>query len=67
MQKSVAVFDFSIDIHGARITVAREPICSACLSDIEVDTQIELLKQDLDYVSIRMKTAIRQQKKKSLF
>lgn len=46
--------------------VAREPIYPGCLSAGEVDAQIELLKDDLDAVAVRMKKALSRQKK-SLF
>ena len=37
---TVGVFDFKIDISGAHIVVVGEPICSGCLSDREVDWEI---------------------------
>lgn len=67
MAKTGGVFDFDIDIHGARVVVAREPISNACLSDGEIDAQIKLLKADLDAVATRMKAAVRKQTTKSLF
>lgn len=55
------IFDFDIDIHGARVVVRFHPLCSACLTDGEVDANIQLLKDDLDAVAGRMKAAIRAQ------
>ena len=64
---TVKVFDFDIDINGARVVVAREPISPGCLSDGEVDDEIKLLKDNLDAVAARMKVAIRKQAKQPLF
>jgi len=61
MANTIRVFDFDINIHGANVVVCREPLCSRCLSDGEVDAQIRLLKDDLDSVAIKMKRAIRKQ------
>jgi hypothetical protein len=61
MANTVKVFDFDIDIHGARVIVRREPLCAGYRSDGEVDTNIRLLKDDLDAVAQRMKAAIRKQ------
>ena len=61
MANTVRVFDFDINIHGARVVVRQGPLCPGCLSDGEVDGQIRLLKADLDAVAQRMKVAIRKQ------
>ena len=55
----IGVFDFEIDIHGARVVVVREPLHGGCLSDNEVDANIAQLKENLDSVAGRMKRAIR--------
>lgn len=60
---TVGVFGYQIDFHGARVVVEREPLCAGCLSDGEVDTNIALLKEDLDAVGEQMKAAIRRQGK----
>ena len=67
MAGTVRVFDFDSDIHGARVVLRREPICAGCLTDGEIDTNIKLLKDDLDAVAVRMKAAVQKQKKKPLF
>ena len=67
MTKTVSVFDFAMDIHGARVVVRTEPLCAGCLSDGEIDTNIRLLKDDLDTVAKRMKAAVRKQAKAPLF
>ena len=56
-----------MNISGAAIVAAgrdgnRSRLCPGCLSDGEVDGQIQLLKADLDAVAIRMKKAIRERK-----
>ena len=64
---AVRIFDFEIDIYGARVVVRKEPLCLGCMSDGEVDLQINLLKENLDDVAKRMKEAIRKQAKKPQF
>lgn len=66
-RNAIGVFDFDIDISGARVVVVREPLHGGCLSDGEVDANIRLLKEDLDRVALRMKRAIREQRAKPLF
>jgi hypothetical protein len=61
MANTIKVFDFDIDIHGARVVVRQELLCAGCRSDGEVDANIRLLKDDLDAVAQRMKAAIRKQ------
>jgi hypothetical protein len=63
---TVRVFDFEINISGARVVVRREPLCPGCTSDGEIDANIKLLKDDLDAVAKRMKTAIRKQAKEPI-
>ena len=67
MTNTIGKFDYKIDIHGARVVVAKEPLCSGCLSDSEIDTNIQLLKDDLDAVATRMKAAVRKQAQKPDF
>ena len=63
----IGVFDFDIDMNGARVVVVRKPLHGGCLSDGEIDANIRLLKEDLDRVARRMKRAIREQRAKPLF
>lgn len=67
MTKTVKVFDFDIDFHGARVVVVRTPLTASCLSDGDVEHAIQLLKDDLDTVAERMKQAIRAQLRKADF
>ncbi len=64
---TIGVFDFDIDFNGARVVVVRKPLHGGCLRDREVDANIRLLKEDLDWVAQRMKQAIREQRAKPLF
>ena len=40
------MFDFEINIHGARVIVVRTPLCAGCHSDGEIDANIEALNRD---------------------
>ena len=66
MSDTVEVFDFDINSDGARVIVRLHPLCSGCHTDREVDANIKLLKEDLDAVAERMKTALKVQASKSL-
>jgi predicted homoserine dehydrogenase-like protein len=35
------VFDFEIDISGARVVVAKDPLMVRCLSDGEIDANVK--------------------------
>lgn len=61
------VFDFRVDIHGARVVVTREPLMAACRSDGEVDTNIDRLIAELDGLRPKMKVANRVQNLKPDF
>ncbi len=67
VENTVKVFDYDIDIHGAWFVVGREPLCPGCLSDEEIDAQVKLLKDDLDAVAKRMKSAVLKQRSAPLF
>jgi hypothetical protein len=64
---ALKVFDFECGTSGAAIVIAREPIMPLCANDTEIDTNIRLLKEDLDRVALEMKKAIRQQARKPDF
>ena len=66
MTHEAKVFGFECDTHGARLVVVREPIFPACLSDGEIDYEIDALKRNLDAVARAMKRAIRKQALKPL-
>ena len=55
------VFDFKIDIHGAKVVVVREPLMAGCLDDGTIDANIKALKDELDAVAVKMKPAVRKQ------
>lgn len=65
--RGTGVFDFDLDMNGARVVVVREPLHGGCLSDGEVDANVGLLKEDLDRVAVRMKRAIREYHAKPIF
>jgi hypothetical protein len=67
LASTVKVFDYTIDIHGACVHAAVDPLCPGCLSDGEIDANIALLKADLDRVATLMKRAVREQAKRPLF
>ena len=53
--------DFETDITGVYVTVqGGEPLGSGCLTDDEVDHQIDRLKADLDRLAAGMKAALRE-------
>jgi hypothetical protein len=60
------VFDFGVGLEGAYVVVGRERLCAGCLSDAEIDGNIQLLKDNLDAVAARMKAALRKQGKPPL-
>jgi hypothetical protein len=66
LSDTVEVFDFDIDTDGARVVVRLHPVCPSCHTDREIDANIKLLKEDLDAVSERMKTALKVRAGKSL-
>ncbi|WP_373083863.1 hypothetical protein [Sneathiella sp.] len=61
------VFDYDIDIHGARIVAKKEFLTTSSLYDPDIDNQITELKKELDAVGAQMKSAIREQNKQPLF
>jgi outer membrane murein-binding lipoprotein Lpp len=67
MRKTVGAFDLASNPRGVRVIVAKEPLCSSCRSDGEIDAQIKLLKNDLDAVAKRMKAALQDSNSKSDF
>jgi hypothetical protein len=67
MPDTVKAFDFECDMLGARVYVARTPIMIPCLSDGEIDCNIQLLKDNLDALVPEMKKAVREQRNKSDF
>ncbi len=64
---TVNAFNFDVNSNGGQFQVVRTPIGARCLSDREVDANVQFLKDNLDAVAVRMKRAIREQAKKPLF
>ena len=61
------VLDFETDITGVYVTVqGGEPLGSPCLTDDEVDHQVDRLKADLDRLAVEMKAALREHSGHSL-
>ena len=52
-------FDMEGNVSGVRVIVTREPLCPGCLSDGEVDFQINALKEQLELLRPRMKAEAR--------
>ena len=52
---------------GARVYVARTPLMPPCLSEGEIDCNLQLLKDNLDALVAEMKKAVREQRKKPVF
>jgi hypothetical protein len=57
--KTVEAFDFKVGTSGARV-VALNPdhVCPGCVTNEEIDTNIRLLKEDLEAVGEQMKAAM---------
>ena len=64
---AIHVFGFECATSGATVIVERTPLTPRCVSDSEIDYNIQLLKDNLDVVATEMKRAIREQAKKSDF
>jgi hypothetical protein len=65
MANTVKVFDFKMRatgpvVIGAGYSGGPTQLSSECASDLEIDGQIQALKDDLDAVAIRMKKALRE-------
>lgn len=66
MTATVGKFGFQFDASGAHVTVNGLSLCPGCLSDEQVDEQIQWLKDDLDMIAMQMKKAIVNQRGKPL-
>jgi len=66
LAKTVGVFDFEINVYGARVVVRGKSLLTRCRSGVEIDADIQLLKDDLDAVAKRMKSAVRKQAQEPL-
>lgn len=66
MKPHLNAFDFEIDMNGARVVVAKQPLAAGALSDGELEWQIEALKNDLDDLLPKMKRAVAEHKARPL-
>jgi hypothetical protein len=48
-------FHVEYDIHGARVVARSVQLTAGCLSDTEIDSNIQMLKDDLDACAREMK------------
>jgi hypothetical protein len=54
-------------IHGARVMLHSDPLTPNCRSDDEIDTNIQMLKDDLDDCAREMKRLLEVNRRGSLF
>jgi hypothetical protein len=54
-------------IHGARVMARSHPLTGDCIADSEIDTAIQMLKDDLDACAKEMKRLIEVNSRGSLF
>ena len=51
-------FGFDDGLHGLFVVVEQEPLSPGCLTDEDIDRNIDRLKDELDRVCSRMKVAL---------
>ena len=54
-------------IHGARVIARAHPLTGNCIEDSEIDTAIQLLKDDLDACAKEMKRLVKVNRSGALF
>ena len=54
-------------IHGARVMTRSSQLSPACISDAEIDTNIQMLKDDLDACAKEMKRLVKVNSSGSIF
>lgn len=54
-------------IHGARVMAHSRQLTSSCVADAEIDTAIQMLKDDLDACAKEMKRLVEVNRRGSLF
>lgn len=47
------------DLHGAKVTTRSQQLTSSCMSEEEIESSIEMLKDDLDACANEMKRLIK--------
>jgi hypothetical protein len=55
------------DVHGARVMARSHQLTTGCISDDEIDTDIQMLKDDLDACAKEMKRLVAINLRGSLF
>jgi hypothetical protein len=54
-------------IHGARVVARSFQLTPGCISDVDIDTNIQMLKDDLDACARDMKRLVEMNRRGSLF
>ena len=54
-------------VHGARVMARSQPLTGYCVADDEIDTAIQMLKDDLDACAKEMKRLVEVNRRGSLF
>ncbi len=54
-------------IHGAKVMVRSSQLTAPCVSDAEIETSVQMLKDDLDACAREMKRLVRLNRRGSLF
>jgi hypothetical protein len=54
-------------IHGARVIARTHPLTGNCVEDADIDTAIQLLKDDLDACAREMKRLVKVNRSGALF
>ncbi|HEV2596408.1 MAG TPA: hypothetical protein VGU01_14540 [Sphingomicrobium sp.] len=52
-------FYVEYDLHGAKVTARSQQLTSSCMSEEEIETAIQMLKDDLDACANEMKRLIK--------
>jgi hypothetical protein len=60
-------FHVEHDIHGARVMARANQLTGNCIDDGEIDTAIQMLKDDLDACAKEMKRLVEVNRRGSLF
>ena len=55
------------DIHGARVLTRSHQLTGGCIADEEIDTVIQMLKDDLDACAKEMKRLVKVNRSGSMF
>ncbi|MET4698856.1 hypothetical protein ABIE65_001878 [Constrictibacter sp. MBR-5] len=66
MTSAVGKFGVQFDASGVHVTAVGGALCPGCLSDEQVDEQIQWLKDDLDIIAMMMKNVIVERRGKPL-